>query len=98
MLQAAGLRYLIDGSQASGKRVLKAEVMDKNGQYSPLRAKKRYIVVVPSYLAEGGDFFVMLTHGKRIASPEPVDADLLAKYLSEHNPLSQPQSGRLVRK
>ncbi|MBO4335767.1 MAG: bifunctional metallophosphatase/5'-nucleotidase [Desulfovibrio sp.] len=98
MLQTAGLRYLVDASQASGKRVLKAEVMDKNGQYSPLRTKKRYIVVVPSYLAEGGDFFEMLTHGKRIASPEPVDADVLTKYLSEHNPLPQPQCGRLVRK
>ncbi|MCR5814792.1 MAG: bifunctional metallophosphatase/5'-nucleotidase [Desulfovibrio sp.] len=98
MLQTAGLRYIVDGSKAPGKRVLKAEILDKNGQSSPLRAKKRYIVAVPSYLVEGGDFFTMLTHGKRIDSPEPVDADLLSKYLSEHNPLSQPQNKRLIRK
>ena len=98
MLQASGLRYLVDATRPAGKRVLKAEVLGKNGQASPLRAKKRYIVAVPSYLTEGGDFFEMLRHGKRVASPEPVDADLLTEYLSRHNPLPRPSSGRMVRK
>ena len=98
MLQTAGLRYLIDGSKPAGHRVLKAELLDSKGKASPLRLRSRYVVVLPEYLAKGGDFYDMLTKGKVIKSPEPVDVDMFSAYLSKHTPLQKPLTGRILRK
>lgn len=98
ILQTAGLRYIVDGSKPAGKRVLKAEVLDENGRAEPLRPRGQYVVVLPEYIAKGGDFFDMLTKGRVVTSPEPVDAEMLSGYLSRHSPLPRPVTGRLVRK
>ncbi|MCR4665771.1 MAG: bifunctional metallophosphatase/5'-nucleotidase [Desulfovibrio sp.] len=98
MLQVSGLRYVVDGSKPAGKRVLKAEILDEKGRATPLAPSKRYLVMVPEYLASGGDFFDMLTKGKPVSSPDPIDADLLSSYLSSHSPLPKPMTGRIVRK
>ncbi|MBQ9451963.1 MAG: bifunctional metallophosphatase/5'-nucleotidase [Desulfovibrio sp.] len=98
MLQTAGLRYVVDGTKPVGKRVLKAEILDINGKATPLRSRGRYVVVVPEYIAKGGDFFDMLTKGKVVASPEPVDVEMISEYLKKHSPLPQPATGRIVRR
>ncbi|MBR5734534.1 MAG: bifunctional metallophosphatase/5'-nucleotidase [Desulfovibrionaceae bacterium] len=98
MLQVAGLRYVVDGSKPAGKRVLKAEVLDGKGRAAPLRPRERYVVALPEYIAKGGDFFDMLTTGKAVSSPEPIDVDLLSAYLAKHSPLPKPATGRIIRK
>ncbi|MBQ7586160.1 MAG: bifunctional metallophosphatase/5'-nucleotidase, partial [Desulfovibrionaceae bacterium] len=98
MLQAAGLRYIVDSSKPKGHRVQKAELIDSKGKATPLNLRKRYKVVLPDYIAQGGDFFEVLTHGKKVKSTEPVDVEMLSKYLSKHSPLPKPVPGRLVRK
>ncbi|MBO4301211.1 MAG: bifunctional metallophosphatase/5'-nucleotidase [Desulfovibrio sp.] len=97
-LQTAGLRYVVDTSRPSGKRILKAEAVDKNGYAMPLRPREWYRVVVTSFLSQGWDYFHMLTKGRVVTSPEPKDVDVLYDYLAGHSPLPPPFTGRIVRK
>ena len=97
MLQTAGLRYVLDASKPAGKRVLRADVLGKDGTFAPLRSRERYKAVVTSFLSNGGDFFDMLARGRVVTSPEPLDADMLARYFANHSPLPRPVRGRIVR-
>ena len=54
LLQTAGLRYEVDSTRPAGSRVLKAEVQDEKGTFSPLEPDGRYIVALADYLAGGG--------------------------------------------
>jgi 5'-nucleotidase/UDP-sugar diphosphatase len=96
LLQVAGLRYTVDASRPAGKRIVRAEVVDAKGKTAPLNLKGRYGVIVPEYLARGGDGYEVLKSGKVLPSPDPIDLDLVESYLRAHNPLARPAAGRIV--
>ncbi len=108
LLQCAGLRYRVDCAREPGKRVLSVEVQSRAkgpnqaqgphqaGSYAPLRDEALYRVILPSFLAEGGDGHRALREGRVVPSPEPLDADALADFIRRHAPLSLPETGRLV--
>lgn len=96
LLQVAGLRYTVDASRPAGKRIVRAEVVDAKGKTAPLSLKGRYGVIVPEYLARGGDGYEVLKSGKVLPSPDPIDLDLVESYLRAHNPLARPAAGRIV--
>jgi 2',3'-cyclic-nucleotide 2'-phosphodiesterase (5'-nucleotidase family) len=58
-LQVSGLRLAWDRARPAGARLVEVEVAGR-----PLDPSARYRVVVPSYLARGGDGFTMLTRAK----------------------------------
>lgn len=97
LLQVAGLRYAVDARRPAGKRIVRAEVTDEHGRAAPLDPGRRYAVVLPAYLARGGDNFAMLRAGRPLPSPEPLDVDLVEAYLRAHDPLPLPAAGRIAR-
>jgi len=97
LLQPAGLRYQIDGSQPVGSRIVKAEVIDAKGNAAPLDLKARYIVALSDYISGGGDGFSMLGSGKVVPSADSLVADVLDGYIRNHTPVKAPEGGRIVR-
>ena len=97
ILQPAGLSYTIDASRPEGSRVVKAEIVGKDGKAVPLDLKARYVTALTDYLSGGGDGFAMLTEGRTIGSAEPLVADVLDGYIRAHSPLAAPEGGRIVR-
>lgn len=97
LLQAAGLRYVIDGSRPVGRRIVKAEVTDAHGDAVALDLKARYGVILPDYMARGGDGYAMLEGGQPLPSPEPLDVDVVEAYIRKHSPLPMPTTGRITR-
>lgn len=97
LLQVAGLRYTVDGRRPAGSRVLRVDVVDEEGGVTPLDLKARYGVIVPSYLAGGGDGYEVLKEGSVLASPDPIDVDVVEAYLRAHDPLPLPEGGRILR-
>ncbi len=97
ILHFAGLRYRFDAARPAGQRVLSAEVVDERGKARPLDKAERYAVVLPSYIAKGGDGYTMLTHGKTLPAPDPMDADVVGAYIKAHSPLSMPLTGRITK-
>ena len=53
--------------------------------------------MVPSYLAGGGDGYEVLKEGSVLASPDPIDVDVVEAYLRAHDPLPLPEGGRILR-
>lgn len=96
LLQVAGLRYTVDGRRPAGSRVLRVDVVDEKGGVTPLDLKARYGVIVPSYLAEGGDGYEVLKEGSVLPSPDPIDVDVVEAYLRAHDPLPLPEGGRIL--
>jgi len=97
LLQPAGLRYEVDSTLPEGSRVVKAEIVDKDGKTVPLDLKARYVTALTDYLSGGGDGFAMLTEGKVVESSEPLVADVLDGYIRSHSPITAPDGGRIVR-
>ncbi|MBQ4616040.1 MAG: bifunctional metallophosphatase/5'-nucleotidase [Mailhella sp.] len=97
LLQPAGLRYEVDGTRPEGSRVVRAEIVGKDGKAVPLDLKARYVTALTDYLSGGGDGFAMLSEGRNVESSEPLVADVLDGYIREHSPLKAPEGGRIVR-
>ena len=63
----------------------------------PLDLKARYGVILPDYMARGGDGYAMLEGGQPLPSPEPLDVDVVEAYIRNHSPLPMPTAGRITR-
>jgi len=97
LLQPAGLRYEVDSTLPEGSRIVKAEILGKDGKAVPLDLKARYVTALTDYLSGGGDGFAMLTEGKVVESAEPLVADVLDSYIRAITPVKAPEGGRIVR-
>ncbi len=71
-------------AQVSDKKIKKLSI----GQ-TPISAEKMYRLVVPSYLAAGGDGYPELSNHPGFIDTGYVDADVLKEYIVETSPLSK---------
>ena len=92
-----GLRYTVDASRPSGKRIIKAEIMEPGGKAVPLDLKKKYRVALFDYLTGGGDGYAMLKDGIPVSSPPMLISDIVGNYISQHSPLRMPLTRRIRR-
>ncbi|MGD9891967.1 MAG: 5'-nucleotidase C-terminal domain-containing protein, partial [Dehalococcoidia bacterium] len=88
ILKTSGVHYVWDGDNPS-QRVRLADVFLADG--TPVRPDERYTVAVNSYLATGGDGFMVLTEGDD-RETGPVDLDALVSYIES---LRQPIRARI---
>ena len=93
ILKTSGLRYSWDASRAVGDRV--SNIVDANAQ--PLDPATTYRVTVNSFIAAGGDNFLVLNAGtNRVVGP--VDLDALVDYVeSLPQPFNALTEGRILR-
>lgn len=93
LLKTSGLTYVWDASRALGDRVV--EIRDAGGQL--LDPAMAYRVTVNSFMASGGDNFLVLPEGtNRVVGP--VDLDALVEYIGTlPQPFSAQIEGRIVR-
>ncbi len=94
LLHVAGLSYEVDPSKPVGSRVQKVLVRTEKGM-ERLNPAAKYRVVLSSYIAKGGDGFTMLK-GKTVSKKKGRDTDVVCTYITRHNPLPRPETGRLV--
>ena len=67
-LQTSGIRFVGDMTRELGKRVVSIEVLCNEcliPKYEPVDLEKWYRLIVPSYLAAGGDGFEAISLNKR---------------------------------
>ena len=93
MLKTSGLTYTWDAARPIGDRVI--EIKDATGNV--LGAATVYRVTVNSFMASGGDGFVVLPSGtNRVVGP--VDLDALVNYIgSLAQPFNAAVQGRITR-
>jgi 5'-nucleotidase len=93
ILKISGLRYTWDAARPVGDRVV--QIVDAQG--APLDPAATYRVTVNSFIAAGGDNFVVLNQGtNRVVGP--VDLDALVQYVqSLAQPFTVGIEGRITR-
>ena len=94
--QVAGIRYAYDPAQPAGKRITDVSVANAAGQYAPLAPKADYRLAISDYMARGGDSYsIFKTKGQDVDGDGDPLADLLARYITTHSPLSLKPDGRI---
>ena len=95
--QVSGLRYTADLSLAAGSRITSVEVLDANGEYQPLDPKAIYSVATNDFMRGGGDGYTMLS--ENAINPydygRPLD-EVLADYITAHDPIDTDVDGRIT--
>lgn len=97
LLQVSGLRYSFDAARPVGQRLFAAELIDGNGVARPLKKDSRYKVVLPDYIAKGGDGYSMFTTGTTVSAPDPLDMDVVGAYIAARSPWQALRAGRINR-
>ncbi len=97
-LQVAGLRYVWDPSKPVGQRIVKVEVRNPDGTYSPLDPNAIYKVAANDFMRRGGDDYKVLA--ERAINPydfgPPLD-QAVAEYIQAHSPVAPKVEGRIQR-
>jgi len=101
-LQLSGLRVEYDLNQPELHRVTKVYARCANcsiPQFKPLNETEKYKVIVPKYLAEGGDDYTVLMQKdiQRIDSDD-LDYQIVSDYIKEKSPISQGLDNRIILK
>jgi 5'-nucleotidase len=99
-LQMSGLRVVYHLSQPEFERVSKVYVKCADCRvphFKPLNETENYRLIVPKYIADGGDGYSVLTlnHTKRINS-EDIDYQILLDYIKQKSPIAQALDNRIV--
>jgi len=93
--QVSGLRFIYDGAQPVGSRVVSLSV---NGQ--PVDPEKTYTMALTTYLLEGGDGYSMLKGAKVLSELQeaPSDSEVVMDAISRAKTIAPQTDGRIARK
>jgi 2',3'-cyclic-nucleotide 2'-phosphodiesterase (5'-nucleotidase family) len=101
MLQVSGVKVIIDMKKPAFSRIVKLDLLcriciDDIPRYEPVDDEKFYRVVMPSFLAGGGDDFSMIREGARNTIIGPKDIDAVSSYIKMNTPFNKPPlTGRI---
>ncbi len=96
--QVGGLQYTVDPAAPVGSRV--SDVMvQREGAWVPIDPAATYGVVSNDFMRKGGDGYSMFRdRATNVYDFGPDVADVLAEYLTEHNPYTPYTDGRITRR
>ncbi|WP_390625167.1 bifunctional metallophosphatase/5'-nucleotidase [Falsirhodobacter algicola] len=89
--QVAGMRYTVDPAAPVGQRVSEVMVGDQ-----PLDMAAEYMAVSNNYVRNGGDGYDSFVDAKNAYDFGPDLADVVAEYLSAHQPYTPFTDGRIT--
>lgn len=98
-LQYSGLRVEYDLNKQNGKRVTKA--LARCGEcsvprYEPVEPNKSYNVIMPAFLANGGDgYTVLVKNYKREILMDETDVNMVNEYFRRRSPVYPGVDGRI---
>jgi 5'-nucleotidase len=96
--QVAGIRFTWDGSKEAGKRIVKVEVKNADGSFSPIDPNATYKVVSNDFMRRGGDGYVVFQNNavNPYDGGAPLD-QVLGDYIKANAPIKAEAEGRITR-
>ncbi|XP_061098371.1 snake venom 5'-nucleotidase-like [Conger conger] len=98
-LQVSGIRVELDLSKPPGERVASLSLLCTQcrvPRYEPLDADKTYKLVLPSYLADGGDGYSMISDEKLKHDSGDLDIAVVGDYISDMKRVYAAVEGRII--
>ncbi|XP_042357393.1 5'-nucleotidase-like isoform X1 [Plectropomus leopardus] len=98
-LQVSGIRVQYDLSKPANQRVVSISMLCTEcrvPKYEPLDLKKKYTVVMPSYMVDGGDGFTMIKEEILKHNTGDMDISVFSKYISDMKRVYPAVEGRIT--
>ncbi|KAG8444817.1 hypothetical protein GDO86_009827 [Hymenochirus boettgeri] len=98
-LQVGGLKVVYDITRRPGERVVKLEALCTEcrvPKYVPLEKESIYKVVLPNYIAGGGDGFAMLKNGSLKHDSGDTDLTVVSNYITKMGRVYPAVEGRIT--
>ncbi|KAL7015250.1 hypothetical protein ACKWTF_016363 [Chironomus riparius] len=96
MLQISGIQVTFNAAMPSGSRVVSLRMKNENNQFENIILDQFYEVVVPSFLANGGDGYAMIPENKRNWRTGLFDVDVMESHIRRMSPINYAVDGRIV--
>jgi 5'-nucleotidase len=99
VMQVAGLRVVYDLSRKPYERIIDLKVNCQTcdvPRYTEIENLKFYKVVLPEYVALGGDGFTMIPEHSRNRTIGPRDVDALVDYVVKNSPIALPPISKRI--
>ncbi|XP_026581084.1 snake venom 5'-nucleotidase-like [Pseudonaja textilis] len=99
LLQVSGIKVVYDLSQKPGERVVSLNVLCTECRvpaYVPLEMEKTYKVLLPSFLAAGGDGYYMLKGDSSNHSSGNLDISIVGDYIKRMGKVFPAMEGRIM--
>jgi 5'-nucleotidase len=99
LLQVSGLKIVYDMKRDPNDRIIELNVLCRAcdiPRYESIEDEQFYRVIMPSFLADGGDGFTMIGENVKNIIHGPRDIDALSDYIEKFSPFALPPvSGRI---
>ncbi|XP_028251528.1 5'-nucleotidase-like [Parambassis ranga] len=98
-LQVSGIHVEYDVDKPVNQRVVSLSLLCiecRVPKYEPLDPQKTYTVVMPSYIAGGGDSYTMIKEEMLKHNTGDMDVSVLSKYISEMKRVYPAVEGRII--
>ncbi|KAJ3665034.1 hypothetical protein Zmor_000550 [Zophobas morio] len=98
LLQISGFKIVANLTQPMGSRVQSVKVRCNECKlpvYEDLDVNKTYRLIVPSFLEDGGDGFVIIRDNLKNIQPGRLDIDVFVEYLQLKSPVYEEIEGRI---
>lgn len=91
MLQVSGFKVTFNTTKAVGERVHSVKIKITDAEYENVQLNKLYTVIVPCFLADGGDGFTMMIKSVRKNKSNGLkllDIDVIEAYIKYKSPIT----------
>lgn len=96
-LQVSGFQLTFNISKPMGQRMQTVLIReDILGEFENLNPHKLYTVIVPSFLAGGGDGFTMIKLNREHHRVGLLDIDIMESYIKRNSPIDYEADGRII--
>lgn len=97
MLQVSGFQLTFNTTKPVGQRLLAIRIRSNNyGGFENINLHKLYSVVMPSFIANGGDGFTMIKSNRKNRRIGLLDIDVMEKFIARNSPISFIADGRIT--
>ncbi|KAG5672731.1 hypothetical protein PVAND_002832 [Polypedilum vanderplanki] len=95
MMQVSGFRISFNVTRPVGQRVKSLEIKTTQSDYEIVHPNKYYTLIIPSFIAAGGDGFTMLKLKRKNHRVGLLDIDIMESYIARKSPITHQIDGRI---
>lgn len=97
MLQVSGFQLTFNTTKPVGQRLQTIQIrVNQADDYENINFHKLYTIVVPSFIARGGDGFTMIKNNRKSHRVGMFDIDIMEKFIARSSPVSYAAKGRIT--
>jgi 5'-nucleotidase len=96
-LQVSGFKVKFNTTNPVGRRLQALQIRsNQSGDFESINPHQQYNIIIPSFIASGGDGFTMIKTNRKNHRVGLLDIDIMEKFIEQNSPISTDTNGRIV--